>query len=278
MGDTMSWKKTIGRVAFLNCDPLFHSVRKEWRILSAPPSWLTGHILRRDCILAPIPAADYARHRDELILLPNIGICSKGEVGSVLLFSKKSIDQVNTVALPSDSATSVVLCQYLLKMKGYHPTYTQMGPDIDSMIQQCDAALLIGDRALQATKEKKYNVILDLGEAWFTQTSQPMVFGVFAARKDTPLVDLEAAYTTLLDNLVEFETQPTTRQNVIRSSSKHSQLPVERLEQYFGEVFNRLDDEHISGLNTFLQTVFSDQIQAEFISFGEKRVLLEQTI
>jgi len=153
-----------------------------------------------------------------------------------------------------------------------------MGPDIDTMIQQCDAALLIGDRALQATKENKYNVILDLGEEWFAQTSQPMVFGVFAARKDTPLADLENAYTILLDNLVEFETQPISREKVIRLSSNHSQLPIERLEQYFGEVFNRLDVEHINGLNTFLQTVFSDQIQAEFLSFKEKRVLLEQTI
>lgn len=278
MGEIMSWKKTIGRVAFLNCDPLFHSVGEEWRVLSAPPSWLTGHILRRDCILAPIPAADYARHQDELVLLPDIGICSKGEVGSVLLFSETSLDQITSVALPSDSATSVVLCQHLLKMKGYNPTYIQMGPDIDSMIQQCDAALLIGDRALQATKESKYNVILDLGEEWFAQTSQPMVFGVFAARKDTPLVDIEAAYTTLLENLIEFENQPTCRQRVIETSSRYSQLPIERLEQYFGEVFNRLDIEHINGLNTFLQTVFSNHIQAEFISFGEKRVLLEQTI
>ena len=274
----MSWKKTIGRVAFLNCDPLFHSVDKEWSILSAPPSWLTGHVLRRDCILAPIPAADYARHRDELILLPDIGICSKGEVGSVLLFSNTSLDQINSVALPSDSATSVVLCKHLLKMKGYNPTYIQMGPDIDSMIQQCDAALLIGDRALQATKENKYNVILDLGEEWFAQTSQPMVFGVFAARKDTPRVELESAYNILLDNLVEFETQQKCREKVIRSSSDYSQLPIGRLEQYFGEVFNRLDMEHINGLNTFLQTVFSDQNQAEFISFKERRILLEQTM
>jgi len=278
MGENMSWKNTIGRVAFLNCDPLFHSIDKKWKILSAPPSWLTGHILRRDCILAPIPAADYARHRDELILLPDIGICSKGEVGSVLLFSNKPLDQIDSVALPSDSATSVVLCKHLLKMKGYAPKYIQMGPDIESMIQQCDAALLIGDRALQATKENKYKVVLDLGEEWFAQTSQPMVFGVFAARKDTPIADVDAAYRVLLDNLVKFETQPKTRENVILSSSMHSQLSIGRLEQYFGEVFNRLDLEHINGLNTFLETVFSDQTQAEFISFKDQRILLEQTI
>ena len=81
-----NWKYTIGRVAFLNCDPLFHSLSAPWSILSAPPSWLTGHLLRRDCVIAPIPAADYAKHSDELVLIPELGICSKGEVGSVILF------------------------------------------------------------------------------------------------------------------------------------------------------------------------------------------------
>jgi Predicted periplasmic solute-binding protein len=54
------WKNTIARVAFLNCDPLFHSLESPWKVLAAPPSWLTGHLLRKDCVLAPIPAADYA--------------------------------------------------------------------------------------------------------------------------------------------------------------------------------------------------------------------------
>jgi chorismate dehydratase len=53
-------------------------------------------------VLAPIPAADYAKHADELVLIPDIGICSKGEVGSVLLFSEKKIEDMDSIALPSD--------------------------------------------------------------------------------------------------------------------------------------------------------------------------------
>ena len=71
------WMKTMGRVAFLNCDPLFYNLDVDWNILSAPPSWLTGHLLRKDCILAPIPAADYAQNSDELVLLPDIGIAAR---------------------------------------------------------------------------------------------------------------------------------------------------------------------------------------------------------
>ena len=81
----LTWTNTIGRVAFINCDPLFHDLDPAWNVLAAPPSWLTGHVLRRDCILAPIPAADYAKHADELVLLPDIGIGSQGEVGLSLI-------------------------------------------------------------------------------------------------------------------------------------------------------------------------------------------------
>ena len=90
----MSWTKTLGRVSFINCEPLFHGLDDCWKVLPAPPSWLTGHLLRKDCIIAPIPAADYAQHFDELILIPDIAISSKGEVGSVLLLGKSEISEI----------------------------------------------------------------------------------------------------------------------------------------------------------------------------------------
>ena len=41
----MTWEKTIGRVSFINCEPLFHGLEDTWNILPAPPSWLTGHLI-----------------------------------------------------------------------------------------------------------------------------------------------------------------------------------------------------------------------------------------
>ena len=145
----MAWEQTIGRVSFINCEPLFHGLEDSWNILPAPPSWLTGHLLRRDCILAPIPAADYAKNSDELVLVPDLAISSKGEVGSVLLFGNKPISEMETIALPSDSATSVTLLRYLISKRGLSPRYVEMGPDLKGMLNRCDGCLLIGDRALE---------------------------------------------------------------------------------------------------------------------------------
>lgn len=260
-----SWKSTIGRVAFRNCDPLFLTIDQEWNVISAPPSWLTGHLLRRDCILAPIPAADYAKHSDELILVPDLGICSKGEVGSVILFGKKPLDEMKSIALPSDSSSSVALMKYIISVYKLSPTLVVMGPDINQMLESCDGALIIGDRALNSAKNQPDLVVMDLGLEWQKITGKPMVFGVFAARKDTPVQDVKIAYKELLSQLVKFETDYQHRSHVIELSAMRSNLPLDRMERYFGEVFNRLDNTHVDGLQKFLQDVCNLNDGAEFL-------------
>jgi chorismate dehydratase len=261
----LNWKKTIGRVAFMNCDPLFLKLSNQWDVLPAPPSWLTGHLLRSDCILAPIPAADYARNSAELVLVPDLGICSKGEVGSVLLFGNGSISEMNTIALPSDSSSSVALLKYIAKQQGLEPNYIVMGPDIDAMLDNCDGALIIGDRALDASKLHPEKIVLDLGLEWREITGKPMVFGVFAARRDTPVADIKKAYNSLIEQLEMFENSVVRRNEIIQISAEKSGLTRERLNKYFGEVFNRLDQQHIDGLNLFLTEACGKTEFAEFL-------------
>tara|TARA_B100000886_G_C20397716_1_gene481141 strand:- start:329 stop:1159 length:831 start_codon:yes stop_codon:yes gene_type:complete len=260
-----SWKNTIGRVAFMNCDPLFLQLSTDWNVLSAPPSWLTGHLLRRDCIIAPIPAADYAKNSHQLVLLPDLGICSKGEVGSVLVFGSTPIEEMTSISLPSDSSSSVALLKYILKQKGLEPKLTVMGPDIDTMLSVSDGALIIGDRALDASKKYPDKVILDLGLEWQNISGCPMVFGVFAARRDTPLGSIKKAYESLLEQLTEFENNQHRRDLIVELSASSSGLSTSRLDQYFSEVFNRLDEDHINGLNRFLKDACGIQQGAEFL-------------
>jgi predicted solute-binding protein len=49
-----------------------------------------------------------------------------------------------------------------------------------------------------------------------------------------------------------FENDPKERQSVIEWSMSRSDLEYDRLNRYFGEVFNRLDGEHKKGLEQFL--------------------------
>ena len=264
-----TWLKTIGRVAFMNCDPLFFNLSAEWNILAAPPAWLTGHVLNKDCILAPIPTADYAKYRDELVVIPDIVIGSKGEVGSVLLFGHVPIEEMKRIAVPTDSATSIALLKYLISRVNTDIDYIPTGPDFDSMMSIADGALLIGDRALEAAKFHPDKKLLDLGEAWYELTHTSMIFGVFVARKDTPVEYIFKAKKALYENLMKFEHSTDQREAVVEFASQRSGISKERLNTYFGEVFNRFSPHHTEGLNRFLCDVFQ-QSEAEFAWKGEE--------
>ena len=254
MGDAVPWQEVIGRVPFINCDPIFHGLNSRWDILPAPPSWLSGHLIRKDCLTAPIPSADYAAYKDELVLLPDLGIVSRGIVRSVILFGLRPIESMRDIALPSDSSTSKRLLRWILNDRGLDPKTVEMGPDITSMLERCDGALLIGDRALAAAAEYPASVQMDLGAEWTRITGTPMVFGVFATRRDSPIDAARNAHDDMLMQCVMFEQDERWRKEVIRSSSKSSGITESRVRQYFdNEVENRLDQNSIEGLETFLR-------------------------
>jgi predicted solute-binding protein len=81
-----------------------------------------------------------------------------------------------------------------------------------------------------------------------------MVFGVFAARRDSDVELIKSAYDALISRLNDFENVDAVRKQVIAVSSTKSAQSVERLERYFGEVINRMDAEDMDGLRLFLKT------------------------
>ena len=243
-------------MSFINCDPIFHAMGNDWKVLSAPPSWLTGHLLRRDCITAPIPASDYAKNCNELLLLRDIGIVAQESVGSVILFGHRSIESMRDIALPSDSSTSNMLIKWILQQKGLDPKLVPMGPDIEMMLDDCDGALIIGDRALSAALRNPGLVQMDLGREWSSITGLPMVFGVFAARNDTSSSSIYEASESMLRGYNKFLDDDFTKATVISIASKKIGLPEDRIGKYFdSEVSNILDKSSMEGLTVFLDEV-----------------------
>ncbi|HYT10971.1 MAG TPA: MqnA/MqnD/SBP family protein, partial [Mycobacteriales bacterium] len=59
-------------------------------------------------------------------------------------------------------------------------------PDLGAMLQEAAAAVLIGDAALRATYEAGQHglAVHDLGAAWRDWTGLPMVFAVWATRRE----------------------------------------------------------------------------------------------
>ena len=128
-----------------------------------------------------IPAAAYTTIPD-LAIIPNIAIAARRAVRSILLVSKMPIDRVRTVALDNSSMTSVALTKILFaKWLGGPREYSVSAPDLDAMLATHDAALLIGDPALQVDRSRYTTV--DLAEEWIARTGKLFVFAFWAVRR-----------------------------------------------------------------------------------------------
>jgi chorismate dehydratase len=129
-----------------------------------------------------IPAAAYTQVPG-LVVLPGVAIASRRPVRSILLVSRVPVDKIRTVALDTSSMTSVALTKILFeKWLGGGRTFTPMAPNVDEMLAQHDAALVIGDPALQIDRSR-YDT-LDLAEEWIRHTGKPFVFAFWAVRQD----------------------------------------------------------------------------------------------
>ena len=81
-----------------------------------------------------------------------------------------------------------------------------MAPDVDAMLAEHDAGLLIGDPALKIDRQR-YQTI-DLAEEWIRHTGKPFVFAFWAVRSGAltdaaPSVDLPSVFQRSRDHGLE---------------------------------------------------------------------------
>src|SRR5436309_15414074 len=124
----------LGRSSYVNMAPVFYRVDMEVEEVQGVPTELNRLLVAGELDTAPISSIEYARNADKLRLLPRLCVASEGAVDSIQLVSKKPLEQVRTVAVTPESATSVVLTKVLI-------------PDAEHLPlgEEADAKLLIGD-------------------------------------------------------------------------------------------------------------------------------------
>jgi chorismate dehydratase len=195
----LSKPERLGIVSYTNVAPLHWGLRPwgpEVGFVHGVPSELNAALLAGGIDLTLISSVEFIRHRDQLSALPDFSIATRGAVRSVMLFHRAPWSELHgaRVALTSDSATSIALLQELLKGDGIPATFAVRPPDLPAMLEEFDAALLIGDIALReaALGRSVHGVVplvSDLGELWFERTGLPFTFAVWAARRGSPPSD-----------------------------------------------------------------------------------------
>ena len=182
----------VGHIQFLNCLPLYYGLVKSSALLDVDlikgtPTELNRMLINGDLVISPISSIEYARHHESLVLMPDFTVGSDGEVKSILLMSRFPIDELSgkKIALTTMSATSQVLLKFILN-KGYGvaPEYVQCQPELDRMLADADAALLIGDIALKHYVDRRDLFLYDLGIEWKKLTGMKMVYAVWAVNRE----------------------------------------------------------------------------------------------
>jgi len=193
MSDSVS-RPRVGHIQFLNCLPIYWGLMRSGALLDVDlrkdtPDRLNAALVGGDLDIGPISLVEYLRNADDLLLLPDLAVGSDGPVLSVNLISTRPPAELDgrPVALGSTSRTGVLLAQMLLAERyGAEPRYFRCPPELTQMLMEADAGVLIGDPALRAMHEAPTSglLVIDLAEAWREWTGLPMVFAVWAVRKD----------------------------------------------------------------------------------------------
>lgn len=154
---------------------------RQFEIVYTVPSQCAAALRAGTADIGIIPAAAYTSVPD-LAILPGVAIASRRAVRSILLVSKVPMERIRTVALDTSSMTSVALTKVLFaRWWGGDREFTPMDPEIETMLERCDAGLVIGDPALKIDRSRY--VTYDLAEEWIRFTGKPFVFAFWAVRQ-----------------------------------------------------------------------------------------------
>ena len=224
---------------------------RQFEISYTVPSACANALAKGTADIGIIPAAAYTTVPG-LQLLPGIAIASRRPVRSILLASKVPVEKIHTVALDTSSMTSVALTKVLFeKWLGGGKTFTAMAPDVEKMLAEHDAALVIGDPALKIDRSRY--LTLDLAEEWIRHTGKPFVFAFWAARsaalkESDPELDLPKIFRDSRDHGL----QASSLNQIAREWAPKLAISESDVRSYLTEnIYYQLDSGCLEGLRLF---------------------------
>ena len=250
----------ISAISFLNTAPLMwdfehgeqaRELSRYFELSYTLPSHCAEQLLAGTADIGIIPVAAYTAIPD-LVVVPDVAIAAKNAVRSILLISKVPVEKIRNVATDDSSRTSAALVEiFLRKFVGIGPGFTRQEPDLAEMLKWHDAALLIGDPALQARTEGYF--VYDLAEQWRRWTGHPFVFAFWAVRRDAlaapaPEINIARVFQQSRDHGLEHIPE------IVSAWAPRLDLPEKLVSDYLAEnVDYSLDQENLEGLRLFFR-------------------------
>ena len=244
-----SKRPRLAASSYLNTAPLI------WSFLHGPqraavelltdtsPARCAEMLSLREVDAALVPVIEYQRLPD-LLIVPDVCVGSRSAVRSVVLATRlNNLKKVKRVALDDSSRTSVALLKIIFReFLGFEPEWETLRPDLRSMLRHADAALIIGDPAMQIPRDQFR--VFDLATLWHEFTGLGFVFAMWMTRHETCEIDFAAARDEGLRHLDEI------------ISNYESEIPLSRTEfqKYLTEnIAYEINDSMQKGLELYFE-------------------------
>ncbi|MDE3180716.1 MAG: menaquinone biosynthesis protein [Acidobacteriota bacterium] len=204
-----------------------------------------------------IPSIELQRI-DGLEAVSGVSISSPGQVKSVLLISRTSIEGIHRVCLDASSRTSAALVTILLRrFYGLRPEIAEAEPDLKAMLERADAALLIGDPALAFYTDpgriKEELQVYDLAAEWKKFTGLPFVFALWAGPERAGLAKHAADFRASRDYGLEHIDEIAAEYAPLHG------LSAEQVKIYLTQNINyNLEESHREALRRFYDLAYSE--------------------
>lgn len=270
-------KLRISVVEFLNTAPLAWGftdgpLSGKYDLSFAVPSLCAEALRRGQADIGIIPAIEYQR-MDGMVALPGMAIASKNEVRSLLVVAKKPVELAKRIALDTSSRSTVALVRMLAAEHWkIAPEFIDAAPEPAEMLRAADAALVIGDPALEISLKMdmlsgkspsgeqccqgdpddmpvpgfESLFVYDVVHQWRQLTGHPSVLAIWVGRREaiTPEV--------LADFLASKKYGQQHVREIAEAASIKLDLPPRALERYLTENINfDLDEENLAGLRIY---------------------------
>src|SRR5215475_13780661 len=256
----------IAASTYLNSAPLVYSftqgfLRQRYDFIGDEAPSRCAEMLRTgDCEIALIPVIELQRIPG-LRIVPEIAVASKKRVRSVLIASRRPLEEVRRLTLDPASRPSQTLVKILfLRRYGFLPECAEraLGPlvEVRNLFDTADAALVIGDPAmrLESSARGLDLKIYDLAEEWRAMTGLPFVFAVWAAREDfcaggSGLPGMSG----ISDDFIAAKREGVDQiERIATQYAAELELPRSELLDYLSRNVNYdLDDENLLGMATY---------------------------
>ena len=266
----------VAAIGFLNPAPLMwdfehapldEALAKRYIVDRMTPSECAARLADGRADIGLIPIASLAT-TPGLRILPGCTIASKGKVRSLILVHRASVSpsKLRSVAADAASRTTLAYARMMFhKWGNAQVPFLPMVADLDAMLEQADAAILIGDPALLALEERNNQfertgeelVYLDLAEEWRKLTGLAFVSAVWGI---APNVGTPAAVSrrsefdenVAQDFVLSRDHGLANIDALVAEWSKRFPIPEQTIRTYLtANIHYVLDDECVEGMRGF---------------------------